>query len=213
MLIMFMATPRKTRSEDFEELNRINTLKKVVLLLRILLMSLFLCFLYFIDRIGLDEVRVFTIFSFIIIGLDILLNLIILFHRLKGLCRPGMKYPYARMNEDYVELQGGTRNLNNWLISGYDKPNNKDNENYLAKPRSNRPSYRSNVISEIPSIPPGTQYGGKSKKSQFTDPNSKKYSNWNEEEWEKHAERISPIKGDMIESKYIARESQGLDGN
>jgi uncharacterized membrane protein len=117
LLIIMLATPRKSRSEDFENLSKINNFKRVVLLLRIVLITMFLFFLYFIDKISLDIVRVFTLVCFFILFMDILLNLIILFLRLKGLCRTGSKYPYVRMNEDYVELQeNNNTTLNNWLM-------------------------------------------------------------------------------------------------
>lgn len=146
LMVMLMATPRRTRSDDFKDLNRINLYKKAVIFLRILLISMFLCFFQFIDSIDLTQVKIFTVISFLLIVVDILLNLIILFHRIKGLCRPGNRYPYARLNEDYIELQAGSRNLNEWLNS----PNEK---------RMGRSSYRSNIVSEIHSIPGGPLSG------------------------------------------------------
>lgn len=112
MMIVFMATPRKTRSEDFSELNKINLFKKVVICLRLVMIALFLLFMYFIDKIDLGEVRIFTIVCFLILGADLVTNLIIFAIRIKGLFRPGSRYPYPRMNEDYVELLEGTRNTN-----------------------------------------------------------------------------------------------------
>jgi len=112
MLIVFMATPRKKRSEDFQELNKINFLKKIVIGLRLILIGLFLLFMYFIDKIDLGEVRIFTVFCFGILGADLVINIIILVLRIKGLFRTGIRYPYPRMNEDYVELLEGTRNTN-----------------------------------------------------------------------------------------------------
>lgn len=156
----------------------------MVLLERILLIAFFLGFLYFMEDIGLGELKLFTIICICLIGLDILLNLFILYMRLRGLCRPGMKYPYARMNEDYVELQGGTRNLSNWLAPPVDEGlfestgvNHKMASNYK---RSNRTSYRSNIVSEIHSIPAGSQYGQptRSRRSGFTKDNSRKFNNW-----------------------------------
>lgn len=112
MMIVFMATPRKTRSEDFNELNKINFFKKIVIGLRLLLIALFLLFMYFIDKIDLGEVRIFTVFCFLVLAADLVLNLLILALRIKGMFRPGVRYPYPRMNEDYVELLEGTRNTN-----------------------------------------------------------------------------------------------------
>lgn len=83
-------------------------------------MGLFTAFYFLIDKITLTEVKIFTVICFIILGGDILLNLVVIGTRLKGLCRPGMRYPYVRMNEDYVELQAGGRNVNTWLNSGQD---------------------------------------------------------------------------------------------
>lgn len=181
MLIMMLATPRRTRSEDFEYLNRINSFKKVVVLLRILLVGMFLCFLYFIEKIGLDEVRVFTIICYFLLTMDIVLNLVILFTRLRGLCQPGMRHPYARMNDDYRELlDGGDTKLNDsWLQPsvGNDMfdagPDNlkaqKQNENEL-----------SNIISEVHSIPEGTPIfeAPQGKQSTFTKDNDGKFNEW-----------------------------------
>lgn len=110
MFIMSLATPIKSRSEDFSELNKINKLKKAVILLRILLIGLFFCFMYFMESIDLAAVKVITAFCFVLLGLDIIINFFILYVRGRGLCRTGIRHQYARMNEDYVELEAGHRN-------------------------------------------------------------------------------------------------------
>jgi hypothetical protein len=209
MLCLFLATARKTRSEDFPNLNMINSLKKLVIMLRIILIGMFLCFLYFLESMNLTWVKIFTVISFIILSADVVINLVILYFRLKGLCRPGSRYPYARMNQDYVELNGPqSGKLNSWLMSGrdsqYAEPVGTRNRN-SQRMRDNRPSYRSNVISEIPSITHGTQYG-RSKKSGFgNNAENMRYSNWQNEEWDKHNDRVSPKKGEMIQSRVISR--------
>jgi hypothetical protein len=155
LLLFFLLTPRQIRSDDFVELNRIHLMKKIVVGLRILMICLFLVFAFSIINIDVGEVKVYTILCYFILAADCVSNLYIIQLRVKSILRPGINLPYPRMNEEYVELVDGARNklLEPVLFEGQaPRQSVYLGARDLLDPRLSRFSYKSNAISEMPTL-------------------------------------------------------------
>lgn len=105
LLVILMSTPGKTY--DFKELSRINLWKKINIFLKTLLLTVIFIFLYFNDKMSLQFVKIFTIFSLLIMFIIFLGHCYVLYLRLAGAARRGIGDSYP----DLVESQNNYREL------------------------------------------------------------------------------------------------------